>query len=183
MFNDNYVVELITSIGDTKMGRKKQPINVGDVLEVDEDLALNSKHLQGWKFFHSMIITGKRKFEEGIIVTDEKHFTSIGGVYAVYHGDELIYIGSYTNSFQHRWINKLTNKNCVKLFRHFKGEHLAEQVRKTNTPVNVYVLPLSQINKKFPDNRWVNQFGVESELIKHYLPALNKHHKPKGRIQ
>lgn len=172
------IIELVTSIGESKVGRKKQPNNTGKVLEVDHSLSLNCKHLQGWKFDHSMIITGE-KGRDAVIVTNEKMFLSVGGVYAVYHHDELLYIGSYTNSFQYRWINKLSNKNCKRVFRHFKGAKLQEKVRESDVHAHVYVLPLNLIRQKYPDIRWVNQYGVESELIRHFNPPMNKRNTKK----
>ena len=166
----------------SKRGRKKQPLNAGNVLNVDPSYKLNSKQLQGWTFKHVMSITGK-KGVDGLIITNENLFSSVGGVYAVYLEDKLLYIGVCSNTFQHRWVNKLSNKNCKRVFRHFKGVYLAEQAKTSGEHVEVYFLPLSAIREQYPDNRWVNQYGVESELIKHYDPPININLKLKKRVQ
>jgi hypothetical protein len=149
-------------------------------LEPSFSVANKTKQLQGWTFHYTMTITGQRG-EKAIDIVNQEKFESLGGLYAVYHDEELVYIGEYSNSFQSRWVNKRSNSNCERTFRHFKGDKLAEQARKTNKHVHVYVLPLSSIREKFPDNRWVNQHGVEAELIRHYNPPMNKQHKVKKK--
>jgi hypothetical protein len=133
---------------------------------------VETKQLEGWTFHHTMTITGHRGSKSIEVVNDEK-YNSIGGLYAVYQNNQLLYIGEYSNSFQARWLNKKPNSNGELKFRHFKGEYLAEQARSKSQEVLVYVLPLSSIKQQFPDNRWVNQHGIEAELIKHYNPPLN----------
>ena len=163
-------------------GNMEKVYTVGNMLEVNTNLALNNKQLQGWTFYHSLVINGKEG-KDAIVVTNKKHFVTVGGVYAVYHKDQLLYIGSFSHTFQNRWINKQTNKNCVRVFRHFKGDFLAEQARNTKEDVHVYVLPLYNIKQQYVDNRWVNQMGVESELIKHYEPPLNNHHNQRKGLK
>jgi len=104
-------------------------------------------------------------------VVNEKLFNEKGGVYAVYVDDILKYIGSYSHSFQNRWVNKQKNKNCVKIERHFKYHQLAEMAN--GSMVDVYAISNTTLQEMF-NNPFVNPVGVEYRLIKEYMPELNK---------
>ena len=104
-------------------------------------------------------------------VINENLFNEVGGVYAVYVKGVLKYIGSYSHSFQRRWVNKLKNKNCKRIERHFKYHELAEMAN--GSVVNVYAISNRTLQEMF-NNPFVNPVGVEYRMIKEYMPELNK---------
>lgn len=104
-------------------------------------------------------------------VMNEDIFNTIGGVYAVFIDSLLKYVGVYSHTFQHRWVNKMKNKNCVRIERHFKYHELAEMA--DDQMVEVYALTEDKINDIF-NSPFVNPVGIEYRLIKDYMPPLNK---------
>lgn len=106
--------------------------------------------------------------ENSIEVIDQKIFESVGGVYAVFVGLDLVYIGSYSNTLQQRWVNKKLNK-----FYHFKADEIIELAKEKNSKVFVYALTRSQIREQISDNEYINHESVESNLIYRLNPILN----------
>ena len=106
--------------------------------------------------------------ENNINVIDQKLFESVAGVYAVFVGSDLLYIGSYSNTFQQRWINKKLDN-----FIHFKADKIIEITKEKKLPAMVFVLPRSQIREQISDSEYINHESVESNLVNKLKPILN----------
>lgn len=105
---------------------------------------------------------------ESVTIVDQDLFDSVGGVYAVYVDERLVYIGSYSNTLQQRWINKKLTK-----FVHFKADILKEMAKETNSIVEVFSLPVYSIKEQLFDSEYINQESVESRLIEVIDPPMN----------
>jgi hypothetical protein len=97
---------------------------------------------------------------------NQELFNSVGGVYAVYVNEKLVYIGSYSNTLQQRWINKRLDK-----FVHFKADILKEMV--DSNLVFVYALTRDSIREQLFDSEYINHESVESRLVEVCNPPLN----------
>jgi hypothetical protein len=105
---------------------------------------------------------------DNVEVYDQKLFESVSGVYAVFVGLDLLYIGSYSNALQQRWINKKLDK-----FIHFKADKIIEIAKEKQMPAIVYVLTRSEIREQISDSDYVNHESVESHLVSMFDPLLN----------
>lgn len=86
------------------------------------------------------------------------------GVYVVVYRHTVQYVGKFTCTLKHRWINFNKNSNCVRTFRHQKGPVIYKKVRDTGHSAHVYVRQDSN-----PDS-------LEVSLIKKLQPNLNIQH-------
>jgi hypothetical protein len=95
------------------------------------------------------------------------------GVYIVFDGDQIVYIGSYQSGVVRRWVY-LRKKDLY----HFKKPLVSDGLKK-GASLKVFAQDEHAIKEELgcSENAWVNSSGIEARLISLFLPPWNNQGK------